>query len=395
MLESTYGGYQVRSRILDYVDFKKANALLEGFNKSTGFVTAILDLEGNVLSQSGWRSICVDFHRKHPVSSRNCVVSDVALSNAMHAEGKYKFYKCLNGLIDVRVPIVIRGEHVANLFSGQFLFEKPDVAFFKKQAAVYSYDEKVYLDALKQVPILSKEKVEVAMDFLLDITQLIIEMTAEKMDQIELNEVIRTSEAALLNSQIQLKQNVDDLLESQKIAHLGTWRLDLATNEVVWTEELYKMYGFDPTIPPPAYTEHMKLFTPESWARLSSSLEHTRTSGIPYELELETITKYGTNGWMWVRGEAHKDEHGKINSLWGAAQDITERKRTEQRISQQNNLFTSLLKLLPVGVFMVDAIEGKPLIVNEMGIALLGNGLLPDANEHNLSEVYKAYKGDT
>ena len=69
--------------------------------------------------------------------------------------------------------------------------------------------------------------------------------------------------------------------------------------------------------------------------------------------------------------------------------------QAEELIKKQNALFASLLKLLPVGVFMVDAAEGKPLVVNEMGKALLGSGILPDANEHNLSEVYKAYKGDT
>ena len=86
------------------------------------------------------------------------------------------------------------------------------------------------------------------------------------------------------------------LLESQRIAHLGTWNLDLITNQVVWSEELYKMYGFDPAFPPPPYPEHMKLCTPESWIKLSSALDHTRTSGIPYELELQTVTKDGSNG---------------------------------------------------------------------------------------------------
>jgi len=47
----------MKTKILDYFDFEKANILLEGFNKSTGFVTAILDNEGRVLSQSGWRKI--------------------------------------------------------------------------------------------------------------------------------------------------------------------------------------------------------------------------------------------------------------------------------------------------------------------------------------------------
>lgn len=145
--------------------------------------------------------------------------------------------------------------------------------------------------------------------------------------------------------EVQLKQNIDDLLESQRIAHLGTWRLNLVTNHVVWSEELYKMYGFDPTIPPPPYTEHMKLFTPESWDILSTSLERTSTSGIPYELELETVKSDGSKGWMWVRGEANKDSRGNIVSLRGAAQDITEKKKQEAEkksmeahISQQQRL---------------------------------------------------------
>lgn len=323
----------MKKKLLDYVDFEKANALLEGFNKSTGFVTAILDLDGNILSQSGWRNICTDFHRVHPVTARNCVVSDIVLSSDMRAQNKYHFYKCMNGLIDVRVPIVVRGEYIANLFSGQFFFEKPDLNFFTQQAKKYNYDEKAYLEALQMVPIVSQDKVEIILDFLVNIMQLIIEMTAEKLDQIELYHSISESEIALKESQKYLRQNVNDLLESQKIAHLGTWRLDLETNDVVWSEELYNMYGFDSSVPPPPYTEHMKLFTSESWELLSKSLENTRTKGIPYELELETITKSGSNGWMWVRGEAQFDENGKIISLHGAAQDITERKKAEAHLS--------------------------------------------------------------
>ena len=44
---------------------------------------------------------------------------------------------------------------------------------------------------------------------------------------------------------------------------------------------------------------------------------------------------------------------------------------------------------------MVDAAEGKPLVVNDMGTTLLGSGILPNANEHNLAKVYKAYKKGT
>jgi len=140
-----------------------------------------------------------------------------------------------------------------------------------------------------------------------------------------------------------------DLLESQRIAHIGTWRLNLVTNEVVWSKELYIMYGFDPMLPVPPYTEHMKLFTTESWDRLSTALENTRKTGIPYELELNTVIKDGTHGWMWVRGEVERDSEGNIISLWGAAQDITQRKKEEANIKEREEETNANIKAIIEG----------------------------------------------
>ncbi|MBN1185701.1 MAG: PAS domain S-box protein [Bacteroidales bacterium] len=305
----------MKINILDLIDFEKVDTLLEGFNKTTGFVTAILDLEGKVLSKSGWRQMCTDFHRINPKTSKKCIVSDTELAWKLAEGEKYHFYKCLNGLVDVALPIIINGEHIANLFSGQFFFEEPDRMFFKKQARKYGFNEESYLEALGKVPVVSKEKVLVAMDFLLNMTQLIIETIIQKLEQTELNNKLIESERHLRNT--------------QKISHVGSWNLNVATNQVIWTDELYNMYGFDPALPPPPYTEHMKLFTPESWKMLSASLANTKETGIPFELELQTVKKNGSNGWMWVRGEAVKDLAGNTIGLWGAAQDITKRKESE------------------------------------------------------------------
>jgi PAS domain S-box-containing protein len=205
----------------------------------------------------------------------------------------------------------------------------------------------------------------------------------------------------------QLKQNNHDLLESQRIAHLGTWRLDLMTNQVIWSEELYKMYGFDPTIPPPPYTEHMKLFTPESWQRLSTSLENTRTTGIPYELELETVTKDGINGWMWVRGEAEKDVEGNIVSLWGAAQDITEFKNIKSEVLLSEERFRIAQEISPDGFTILHPLRNElgeiidfAFVYENKAIALInqtdhqqivGKRLLELFPTHSGTSVYEAY----
>lgn len=136
----------------------------------------------------------------------------------------------------------------------------------------------------------------------------------------------------LKQSEAKLFRSENDLHLAQQITKIGSWYLDIATNEVQWTEELYKIYGFDPTLPPPPYTEHQKLFTPESWEILSSSLQRTHETGIPYVLELQTVRSDGSNGWMWVRGETVKDKAGNTIGLWGAAHDISERKNLEMAL---------------------------------------------------------------
>jgi PAS domain S-box-containing protein len=146
--------------------------------------------------------------------------------------------------------------------------------------------------------------------------------------------------------------------------------LDLATSKVEWTEELYRMYGFDPSLPPPPYTEHMKLFTPESWERLSTDLDRTAETGIPYELELETVKSDGSSGWMWVRGEAVYNTEGQIIGLWGAAQDITQRKQTEDALRRSEERFRNLVDAAPEGIFVQS--EGRFMFLNPAMVKIFG-----------------------
>jgi PAS domain-containing protein len=168
----------------------------------------------------------------------------------------------------------------------------------------------------------------------------------------------------------ELEQNRKQLLDSQSIAHLGTWRLDVKTKKVFWTEELYKIYGFDPKLPPPDYTEHMKLFTPESWNTLSAALALTASEGIPYELELEMTKGNGDKGWLWVKGEAERDEKGRIIAVWGAAQDITEKTRLFKELKNQRDKTQKYLDVAGVMLLALDT-HGTITMINRMGCEIL------------------------
>lgn len=121
------------NNLRDLIDLELVSKLLDGFNKATGFVTAISDLDGNVLSAFGCREICTEFHQVHPKTSERCTYSGTVLASKVEKGEKIHVYTCLNGLTDVVVPLEIKGQHVANLFSGQFLLEEPDIDFLKNK----------------------------------------------------------------------------------------------------------------------------------------------------------------------------------------------------------------------------------------------------------------------
>lgn len=326
----------MKTRTLDLLDFTKVDSLLEGFNKSTGFVTAILDLEGNVLSTSGWRQICTEFHRVNPETSKRCTVSDTVLSGKMEAGEKYHFYQCLNGLVDVAVPIIIRGEHIANLFSGQFFFEEPDRSFFQKQADTFGFNQEQYLKALRKVPVVSKEKVMVAMDFLLNMTQMISEMAFQKLEQMELNDALSESE------------KYNRMLFEQSVIGLALTSLNGTLIDINST--FAKIIGR-------TVGEAKKLtywdITPEKYKdQEQKQLDLLTKTGRYGPYEKEYIHKEGHL--VPVRLQGLIIERNNEKFIWSIVEDISEKKKVEQDVMAANERLSQTLERISDGFGSLD-----------------------------------------
>jgi len=135
-----------------------------------------------------------------------------------------------------------------------------------------------------------------------------------------------------VEEQLHVSQN--NLEEAQRIAGLGSWRLDLATNAVVWSGELYRIFGRDPDQAPPDYAQHVHLFTSKSWNTLTAAVSEAVETGTPYELELQFHRADSSVGWLLARGELVRDDAGNPMALQGTAIDITERKAAEQTLKE-------------------------------------------------------------
>lgn len=117
-------------KLQDLLDISSLRSLMDSFVQFTGLNLAIVDLDGEFLVASGWRRICLDFHRENLETAARCHISDTVLAGQLSEGHTYNVYECENGLVDVAVPIVIEGVYLGNLFTGQFLFEEPDFDFF-------------------------------------------------------------------------------------------------------------------------------------------------------------------------------------------------------------------------------------------------------------------------
>jgi PAS domain S-box-containing protein len=346
----------MKSNLISLIDFEKVNGLLEGFNKTSGFVTAILDLEGNILSKSGWRKICTDFHRVHPETSKKCTISDTELAGKLDEGEKYHFYECLNGLVDVAVPIVINGEHIANLFSGQFFFEKPKKEFFIQQAKKYEFDTTNYLDALDKVPVVSEEEVKIAMEFLLNMTEIITDISIQKLEQKRLNDDLKKSEEQFRL----LYNNSPDMYVSVSPDDATI----LFCNDTLLKETGYsreELIGF------PIFN----MYHSDCMDNVKAAFEQFTKTGEVKNRELILKRKDGSKIDVSLSVYAVRDENGKILYSMSAWRDITERKKTENELIASEEKFKALYDNAPLSYQSLNE-DGSFKDVNPFWLSTLG-----------------------
>ncbi len=160
------------------INVGQVRQLLESHHQLSGMAYGLFDNNENDIVSVGWQEICTRFHRVHPLCSERCRESNASIKAHLGDVGDDYFeYRCGNGMIDIAMPIIIEGRHLATFFIGQFFYEdeRPDKAFFVAQAGEFGFDLDDYLAALERVPILGREHVRSNLMFLHSMVLLLAE----------------------------------------------------------------------------------------------------------------------------------------------------------------------------------------------------------------------------
>ena len=189
-------------------DLSALNEIFDNFLEVSGLPIAIIDLQGRVLASSRWQRLCIDFHRAHESTLTGCLASDTVLSARLQEGTDCAIYRCANGLTDCATPITIEGRRVANLFTGQFLLDQPDVEFFRRRQAECGFDAESYFAALAEIPVVAEAKVPAVLKLLRSLAQQIARQSlAERRTLLALDDVERQV-AERTREQIRLKRSL-------------------------------------------------------------------------------------------------------------------------------------------------------------------------------------------
>ncbi|KQM70083.1 diguanylate cyclase domain-containing protein [Xylophilus sp. Leaf220] len=143
-------------------------------------------------------------------------------------------------------------------------------------------------------------------------------------------------------------EHARDLLgRTGAMAQVGGWELDVASQRVHWSDEVYRIHeverGSDPSL-----HDALAFYAPEARPAIEAALARALEDGTPWDLELPFVTARGRPLWVRAQGMAVHRRYGRTTMLAGAFQDITDRKRAELRVAESETRLRTITDNLPV-----------------------------------------------
>ncbi len=133
-----------------------------------------------------------------------------------------------------------------------------------------------------------------------------------------------------------LRESEENLRRAQQIAHMGSWTLDLRTNEFTVSEEMVRIFKYEALYAGSvALDEFVARIHPQDRERVSSALNEAIAGGAPYEQEFRITRGDGELRILHAQGEVIKDETGRPVQLVGIGLEITARKRADEALDRR------------------------------------------------------------
>ncbi len=147
---------------------------------------------------------------------------------------------------------------------------------------------------------------------------------------------LQTEEAQTLAEELaeanrQLEESAArSLAEAQALAHVGSWEWDVTRDHVWWSDEMYRIYGFEPGSVQVSLGTFLAHVHPDDRERVRAGVERSRETREPFELDHRIVLSDGSVRTLHARGRVETDRGGTVTRMSGTGQDVTDARAAEE-----------------------------------------------------------------
>ncbi|MDX2046001.1 MAG: PAS domain S-box protein [Chitinophagaceae bacterium] len=155
------------------------------------------------------------------------------------------------------------------------------------------------------------------------------------------------------------------LSEAQRIAKMGSWTYFLEGRELKWSDNMYQLYGLPSKVVDTTPDFFFELVHPDDLEKMQRWMQVCLSGEAPGEYEFRSILPDGSLHYYSGSGEMKYDKENTPVYMQGTVQDITDRKKAEEKLIKSEELFSGAFHASPAGILITRIADGKIINANE------------------------------
>ncbi|MEE9116328.1 MAG: PAS domain S-box protein [Thermoplasmata archaeon] len=169
----------------------------------------------------------------------------------------------------------------------------------------------------------------------------------------------------------ELNRSKEMLVEAQRVAHVGNWSWNIQTDELTWSDEIFRIFGLNPREFGATYGAFLNSVHPDDIDLVQRSIDRALNERRPYGIDHRIVLPSGEVRFVHEEGEVIANEKGEPIEIIGTVQDITDRKEAEEQIKSSEERFRLVFEHAPDGYILKD-LDGTTVDVNRSFAEMLG-----------------------
>lgn len=170
----------------------------------------------------------------------------------------------------------------------------------------------------------------------------------------------------------ELQKSEELYKQAQAISHIGNWTYEVAQNKITWTDELYKIYDMEPQSVHLDWKSFIEFIHADDRDRVYGLLKQVLDDRKPFDIHHKIITRTGIEKVVHIKGEVLVNADGKLATVFGTTQDVTEQKAIEDELRNHRNFIQKIADAAPSVIALYNIRTGNYHFVNESVRKILG-----------------------